>query len=429
MLPAYRNQDYLFPVPKFELTGGETETFLDALRAFHGEFHDCFHRSETRENVFQYMAGQFSSLERKSIEPIALRVKDGSVRSMQRSISSATWDEEKILARYHVMVADEIGEDNGVLIFDESGFPKKGDDSAGVSRQYCGRLGKVDNCQVGVFAAYASSQGYVLVDRKLYLPEKWFGPEYAERRKKTEMPDELSFKTKGKLAAEMLTAIAEQEVLPFRAVVADSVYGQSPDFIEAAEQLVGIPYFVSVASDTLCWPTAPVALVKQVRRGKSRRDKTVVLRPDSPAVKVRDLARGLHDTFWYRRTVSEGAKGPIVYEFSKREVTLAKDGKPWKRVFLVMKRSTGRDREYSFFVSNANRSVRLPFFVWLSGMRWPIEQCFHEAKTELGLHHYEVRKYPGWNHHMLIGMLAHFFLWHLKIRLGKKSTCHYAIAA
>jgi SRSO17 transposase len=348
---------------------------------------------------------------------------------MQRSISKASWDEEKMLARYHVMVADEIGEENGVLIFDESGFPKKGDDSAGVARQYCGRLGKVENCQVGVFAAYASSQGYVLVDRELYIPEKWFGPECEERRAKTDMPEDLSFKAKGRIAAEMLTAIADQGILPFRYIMADSVYGQSPDFIEAAEHLVGTTYFVSLASDTLCWPTAPVAIIKQSRRGTSRQTKTVVLKPESPPVKVRDIAKGLHDTFWYRRTVSEGAKGPIVYEFSKREVTLAQGGKPWKQVFLIMKRTIGRVKEYSYFISNAGRSARLPLFVWLSGMRWPIEQCFREAKTELGMDHYEVRKYPGWNHHMLISMLAHFFLWHLKIRLGKKSTIHYAVEA
>ena len=142
-----------------------------------------------------------------------------------------------------------------------------------------------------------------------------------------------------------------------------------------------------------------------------------------------ELAKSLNDYFWYKRTVSEGTKGPIEYEFSKRQVTIAKNGLPWKSVWLIMRRTLDKTPKFSFFISNASTSIKLNTFVWLSGLRWAIEQCFEETKSELGMNHYEVRKYQGWHHHILTCMLGHFFLWHLKIRLGKKSSSYYSIAA
>ena len=130
------------------------------------------------------MAGQFSELEHKSIEPSALAVKDGNVRAMQRFVSVAQWDDENILSKYRSLVNDDLGSSNGALIFDESGFLKKGQDSIGVARQYCGTAGKVDNCQVGVFAAYVSESGYALVDKRLFIPEQWFSDQYNARREK-----------------------------------------------------------------------------------------------------------------------------------------------------------------------------------------------------------------------------------------------------
>jgi SRSO17 transposase len=144
---------------------------------------------------------------------------------------------------------------------------------------------------------------------------------------------------------------------------------------------------------------------------------------------VDKLAQNINDYFWYRRKVSEGTKGPIEYEFTKREIVLSRKGLPDKRVWLIVKRTLDENPTYSYYISNAPRSTRLKTFVWLSGVRWAIEQCFEEGKTELGMDQYEVRKYTGWNHHMLSCMLAHFFLWHLRITLGKKSAVHYSVAA
>ena len=141
---------------------------------------------------------------------------------MQRFISDAQWDEETILTKYHSLVYEDMGTTDGALIFDETGFIKKGNDSIGVSRQYCGSIGKVDNCQVGVFAAYASPFGYALLDKRLFIPEKWFSDDYKARRKKCKLPENIEFKTKPRLAIEMLNNIVEEEIIPFKYVLGDS---------------------------------------------------------------------------------------------------------------------------------------------------------------------------------------------------------------
>ena len=429
MLPVTRRDEHLYSVPKFDIGKGDVKDFINELRGFHEQFADCFHRSESREHFFNYMTGQFSELERKSIEPIALAVKDGNVRAMQRFVSVAQWDDDNILSKYRSFVNDDLGSSNGALIFDESGFLKKGQDSIGVARQYCGTAGKVDNCQVGVFAAYVSDSGYSLVDKRLFIPEQWFTDEYHARREKCNLPEDTVFRTKPQLAAEMLQALHEEKTLPFKYVLGDSIYGISPEFIETVENLPGITYMVSVPKSTLCWLKRPMTITKQYRWGGKTKSKTVLVGTDSKPIAVGKLAKNINDYFWYRHQVSEGTKGPIVYEFTRRRVVLSAAGLPEKTVWLLIRRTIGDDPQYSFFVSNESSSTRLKTLVWLSGLRWAIEQCFEETKTELGMDHYEVRKFMGWHHHILTCMLAHFFLWHLKIRMGKKSAIHYAVAA
>jgi SRSO17 transposase len=347
---------------------------------------------------------------------------------MQRFVSDAQWDDEKILVKYRNEINADMGDPNGILIFDETGFPKKGDYSAGVARQYCGSVGKVDNCQVGVFAAYASPLGYALVDNRLFIPEKWFEDDYKEKREKCKMPEDLTFKTKPQLASEMFHEIKEEGILPFKYVVADTIYGSSPDFIGPLEDLPGVTYFVSVSCDTACWLKMPVVEEKEYKY-REVKTKIVLGKGEKKPITVSELAQNINDYFWYERTVSEGAKGPITYEFTKRRVILSKDGLPDKPVWLVIKRTIADEPVYYYYISNAFLSTRLETFVWLSGIRWAIEQCFEETKSELGMDHYEVRKYQGWNHHILTCMLGHFFLWHLKIKLGEKNTIYYSLAA
>lgn len=429
MLPEIRRDEGLYPIPQYEVEKVDIDGFMDELKAFHASFRECFSRSEPRENFFRYMVGQLSDLERKSIEPIALHVEGGNPRRMQSAITDALWDEEKMLSNYHTLLRQDMADPEGVLMFDESAFVKKGEDSVGVARQYCGSIGKVDNCQVGVFEGYASRHGYALVDKRLFIPESWFDDEHEEKRKKVKLPEGYEFKTKPQLAAEMFEAIVREGALPFKYIVADHVYGDNPEFLKVVSFHVGTIYFVEVASNNLCWPgEGPGIETKTYRFRGETRSKKIVPEEENKPMRLDVLSRKIPDAFWYRRTVSEGTKGPIDYEFTKRRVTLCKEGLPTRTVWLVMKRSLDGKKTW-FFISNAPLSTRLSTFVWLSGIRWAVEQCFEESKGEVGMAHYEVRKYPAWNHHILTSMLAHFFLWHLRIRLGKKSTTHYSLAA
>jgi SRSO17 transposase len=196
MLPACRTAGEPFAIPQFALTRSDIDAFMDELRGFHTAFRGGFVRQEPRDQFFNSMVGQFSALERKSIEPMALQVEGGKVRAMQRLVSDALWDEDAMLETYHRLIQDEMGEPDGVLIIDETGFAKKGQASVGVARQYCGSLGKVDNCQVGVFAAYASRQGYALVDKRLFVPEPWCTEAYQARRTQCKVPDEVGWQSK-----------------------------------------------------------------------------------------------------------------------------------------------------------------------------------------------------------------------------------------
>ena len=429
MLPYIRNDEYLFEIPKFDISGEDVHEFINEFKGFHDIFSDCFHRSESRDHFFRYMVGQFSQIERKSIEPIALSIEDGNVRAMQRFISEAEWDDNKIQTKYHSLVFDDMGSPNGVLIFDETGFVKKGNDSIGVARQYCGSIGKVENSQVGVFAAYASPHGYALLDKRLFIPEKWFDKEHELRRIKCKLSNDIEFKTKPQLAADMLNSIHKEGIIPFKYVVADCLYGNSDDFLETVESYADLTYFVAIPSETKCLTRQPVMKKKKYKYGGKVRIKQELDDDEKRPVTVSYLAENLNDFFWYRRTVSEGTKGPIEYEFTKRHVVISNNNLPHKKVWLIMRRTIGDNPTYKFYISNASASVKLNLFVWLSGIRWAVEQCFEETKSELGMDHYEVRKYPGWHHHILTCMLAHFFLWHIKIRLGEKSTVYYTVSA
>lgn len=422
------NYEDVFPIPKYDLNKNDIEDFEEMLKGYLSQFDEFFFRSEARKNLFKYTIGQFSELERKSIEPMALNVEEASVRGMQRFISESVWDDELIIRKHRSNVNEDMGDQNGILMFDETGFPKKGKNSVGVAKQYCGRLGKVENCQVGVFAGYASSDGYAFLDKRLFIPEAWFNDDYKEKREKCIIPEGLTFKTKPQLAAEMLQEISNEKTIPFKYVVADSIYGNSPDFVNSVSRLVGVTYFLSISSETLCWLRQPVLEEKVYKYGSNTKKRVVLRKGEKTPISVKKFAGSLHDNFWYKRKVSEGTKGPIEYEFSKRKITLSKNGLPVEEVWLIMKRTLDKEPIYSYYISNAPVSTRLPVFVWLSGARWSIEQCFEEGKSELGMSQYEVRKYRGWHHHILVTMLSHFFLWHMKIKLGKKSSSYYRFA-
>jgi SRSO17 transposase len=280
-----------------------------------------------------------------------------------------------------------------------------------------------------VFAGYASRQGYALVDKRLFLPEVWWTDAYAARRTRCNVPDELTLQSKPQLAAAMLEAIAHEGLLPFKYIVADCLYGNSPTFLDAVDACVGRTALVAVPSETRCWLQRPRTEDKHYRDKGVTRAKRVGVDPDRAPSMVATVAASLPASSWYRRKVSEGTKGPITYEFARQRVTLCKDGLPDRTVWLVLKRTLGAEPSYAYAISNAPASTPLSTLVWLSGLRWAVEQCCEEGKTELGMDHYEVRKYPGWHHHMLLTMLAHFFLWHLKLCLGKKSPGAHGVTS
>lgn len=177
------------------------------------------------------------------------------------------------------------------------------------------------------------------MDKRLYVPQKWFEDTHEARRKKCKVPEDLGFKTKPQLAAEMYREVRAGGILPYRYVVADSIYGANPDFIGAIEEKVGTTYFVSMPSDTLCWLQRPSAEERPVRRKGAGRVKSVVPETEKKPVDFAALASNINSFFWYRRKVSEGTKGPIEYEFTKRRITLCKDGLPCKTVWLIVKRT------------------------------------------------------------------------------------------
>jgi SRSO17 transposase len=374
-------------MPTFDVTPSDVAGFVEELWEFQSAFHDCFARSEPRAHFFDYMVGPLSPLARKSIEPMALHVEGGTIRGMQRFISDVHWDEEQMRWTYHQLVAEEMGEPDGILMFDETGFVKKGTASVGVARQYCGTLGKVDNGQVGVFAAYASRQGYALVDKRLFLPEGWWTEADAARRAACQVPPEATWQSKPQLAATMVQAIAHERLLPFKYVVADGLYGNSPAFLDAVDACVGITTFVAIPSETRCWLQRPGTEGKLYTYQGARRAKRVVTAAAPAPATVAAIAARLPASQWYRRPVSEGTKGPLASVFARQRVTLCKEGLPDRTVWLVIKRTLGAAPVDAYYISNAPASTPLRTFVWLSGVRWAVEQCFEESKTELGMAH------------------------------------------
>jgi SRSO17 transposase len=227
----------------------------------------------------------------------------------------------------------------------------------------------------------------------------------------------------------MRQSIAREELLPFKYVVADGLYGNSPDLLDAVDAWVGVTALVAMPAETRCWRQRPQTEEKDYTYKGEARAKRIVVAPTSVPCSVAALAARLPASSWYQRTVSEGTKGPITYAFARQRVTLCQEGLPARPVWLVIKRTVGVAPVYSYAIRNAPASTPLRTFVWLSSLRWAVAQCFEEGKTALGMAHYEVRKYGGWHHHRLTTMLAHFFLWHLKLRLGKKSSRAHRVAA
>lgn len=400
-----------------KLTVEDLEPLADELEAYQGIYDNYFCRKEQKREARGYLAGLMQPLPNKSIERIVLHNQGddaNAIRAMQHFMSQGAWQDDPILKRHWQEVDQEIGSEDGVVIADGSGIPKQGQDSVGVKRQWCGQLGKVDNCQVGVFLGYASQQGYTLLDRRLYLPEEWVTDEaYADRREKCGVPEEISFKTKPELVLDMVKEVTDSGQLRFRWLTCDEEFGRDPSFLDKVGQYLW--YFAEIPSNTAVWLDRPRTEVpKWSGRGRKPSRERLASGEVAP-MSVVTLVAEIPFQDWSRQTIKEGTKGPLVADFAAIRVISVRDGLPDHELWLVCRRNVFT-RETKYYFSNAPANTPLTTLVWLTGMRWPIETCFEDGKQELGLGDYQLRGWLGWHHHMTLVILAHFFL----VRIQRK---------
>jgi len=408
------------PLPECNLTVMDVEAILPALEDYVEHFKKCFSRSDQHAWAHRYLRGLLDRMPRKSCEPIALAL-GVSVRGMQAFLAESTWSLSLVVAQQERLVTCSLGDaDDGVFLIDESGMPKQGQHSAGVAHQYCGALGKVCSCQVGVFVGYASRKGYTLVGGQLFVPQDWFGEQMAALRQQVGLPSELTFRTKPQLAVDLLQAIATRGSLLGRWVAADALYGNSPAFRDAVAGL-GKWYFTEVSSDQLIWRRTPALLVR-AWSGKGRKPTKQRLKtPANAAYRVDALLLRLPKTAWTRVTIKEGSKGPIVCDLAFVRVNEARDGLPGARQWLIIRRNLDAPTVVKFYLSNAPETIETACLARMCGVRWPIELMFEVGKDELGMDQYETRSWLGWHHHMILVMLAHHFLVWVRQQLHEKA--------
>ena len=395
----------------------ELAAIAEELVGFHTKFHSCLGRVEHQRLGLAYLSGLISNLQAKSIEPIALELLQGSVRALQRFMKECRWDHAAMGLAHRQMLAEMLNEPNGILTVDSSEFVKKGSHSVGVARQYCGRLGKVDNCQSGVFIGYASPKGYGLIDSQLYMPKAWFTPAYAERRKHTWVPEGLEFQTKPQIALALIERLRRSQVFTARWVCCDAAFGANPEFLAALPE--DLYYFAAIASSTLLCQRKPnLAVPEYGGRGRPPIKARRLPGQDQP-LPVSKLAHRLRFKSVH---LGESAKGPLWAKVACCRVYRADDEQP---MWLFVRKH--EDGAIKYALSNAPVDTSFKTLCQVSLMRWPIEQCFQEGKSQLGMNHYEHRSWPAWHRHMTYVFLALHFLIRLRIHLKKSPHADAAL--
>jgi SRSO17 transposase len=378
------------------------------LRAFAAPFIGCLRRREQKEHAQTYLSGLLSDLKRKNTESIAYR-HDQDRRGLQHFMGESAWDHQPFLMELARQVGEDIGEPDGVIVFDPSGFQKKGTESVGVARQWLGRLGKVDNGQVAVYMGYASRKEHALVNERLFLPRKW--AQDKRRRKKCGVPKELRFKTRHELAFEMLEE--QEQFLPHTWVAGDVEMGRSTAFrkglrARGKQYLLGIPSNSSVRE--LDTPPPPYG-----GRGA---------RPKQPFQNVTRWRESLPRSAWVRVDVRDGEKGPLAVEMVKTRVqtrTERKLGAVTEELLVVMRfQDENRKTKYAYYLSNAHPDTPYEELARVAKAEHRIEDCIKRNKSETGLADYEVRTWHGWHHHQTLSLIAAWFL-NQEMRRGKKT--------
>jgi SRSO17 transposase len=416
---ANRIQVETCPAPECNLSTKDVKLFLNELKKYMKLFKSAFQRMEQSQKSLTYLQGLLGNSTRKNVEQMALGQKE-KVRSLQYFIGQSQWETEPVIAIHEGMIGESLGEEDGVMLIDESSAVKQGTASVGVAAQYCGSVGKIANGQVGVYLGYASRKGYSLIEGRLFIPEKWLEEEYAEQRQACGVPEGLEFKTKPEIGLELLKSAIQRGNLPFFWVAADALYGDSPTFRDGVAA-TGKPYFTAIKDNTLIWCSPPKVHVPKWS-GHGRQPTRLRLSDTRKhPIPVKDLLKKIQKQDWTQAVIKEGSKGPIVCDFAFLRVTESRGGLPAAELWLIIRRNLDDPSEIKYFFSTAPLNTPLNEFVRISGMRWPIETIFEESKGEVGMDHYEMRSWLGWHHHMLLVSLAHHFLVRLRIQFQEQA--------
>jgi SRSO17 transposase len=368
----------------------EVADWADGFSAVEGLLAPRFRRSEPRDRAAGYVQSLMAPLERKNGWTISEACGARSPDSVQWLLSGADWDPDPLRDDLRDWVVDRLGDPGGVLVIDDTGFLKKGTKSAGVQRQYSGTAGRIENCQIGVFLAYATATGRTLLDRELYLPKSW--TEDRERCTEAGVPRTVGFATKPELAETMLLRALDAAV-PASWVTGDEAYGQVSALRRALVER-GMSYVLAVPSNQRVHPAAGSG------GGDGRFSEG----------RIDDAVAGLDLRCWTTITVGVGAKGPRTYQWARARVRPLPEHPGEPEHWLLARRSVTDPTDRAYYLAAAPARTPLRELARIAGVRWAIEETFQTAKNEVGLDHYQVRRYPGWYRHITLAMLAHAFL-------------------
>jgi SRSO17 transposase len=370
---------------------------LPRLETFVQPFAAALDEPAQRRHAAEYMAGLLSNLEHKTGEAIAY-LHDQERQGIQKFIGHGPWDHRPLLATLVDQVGEQLGEPDAVIVFDPSGFPKKGAKSVGVARQWCGRLGKVDNCQVGIYMAYVSRKEHAIVNTRLYLPEEW--AQDRGRRKEAGIPATIKFQTRHELALEMLKECGGR--LPHAWVTGDDEMGRPSGFrqkLRAAHER----YLLAVPSNLLI---RDIEVAPPEYSGRGRH-------PRVPFARLEDWCGAVPEAAWTGIDVRDGEKGPLVIESVKRRIqarTETGGTGPEELLFLTRERQNDNTYKHDYYFSNADPGTSLKELARVAKAEHRIEQCLERAKGEAGLADYQVRTWIAWHHHQTLALLAAWFL-------------------
>jgi SRSO17 transposase len=386
------------------------------LDRFLREFDDCIKTAPSREHFRTYTGGQLSNLERKSVEPIALEA-NVPPRTLQAFLNMLVWDEAAMRLRVQDLVMRDHADESAIALIDETSFAKKGDKTAGVQRQYCGATGKTDNCVVTVNLGYTDGDIHTLVDTDLYLPkETWDGDR--NRCRDAGIPDDVVYREKWAIALDLLERSLDNG-MRFKWLTADELYGGCGAFRNGVSAL-GLRYVVEIPRITYGWLSRPPTLGPADSPGKGRRRTRVTLSPKAPPARRVDELWLRGGPSWEAFHIKETEKGPVVWEARIGNIYVPENGLPAQKRRLITARNV-LDGEIKYFLSDAPGDVPVETLLHVAFTRWRIERIFEDAKGEIGLDHFEVRKYLPLMRHMILSMVSLLFLMReTKMLRGKK---------